>query len=184
MEQISDLRVAELLAGRLCHELIGPVSAVANGVELLLDRDRDLAWEALTLVAESARRTSGRLQFYRFAYGFGGDGEAAGPPPFELAASYFATTRMTCHYRTGARALTLAQQKLGCNMLLVGAEALARGGTLTLDGAGCGLQLDAAGEAVHLAREQLEALAPETPINVLTARTVQAYFTGRLAQAQ
>ncbi len=190
MVQIPDLRVAELLTARLCHELIGPVAAVANGVELLLDQDPDPAQEALTLVADSARRTGSRLQFYRFAYGFGGfggfggEGEAAGPTPFELAASYFARTKVTCLYRESARALSLSQQKLACNLLLVGSEALTRGGTLTLDGVGSRLRLDIAGAAVRLAPEQLEALAPETPIDVVTARTVQAYFTGLLAQAQ
>jgi histidine phosphotransferase ChpT len=184
MAQVADRRVTELLAGRLCHELIGPIAAVANGVELLFDEGPDLGQEALTLVAESARRTSSRLQFYRFAYGFGGEGGVAGPPPFELAASYFATTKATCLYREAVRALTLPQQKLGCNLLLVGSEALARGGMLTLDGVGDGLQLDIAGETVRLAREQLEALASETPIDLLSTQTVQAYFTGVLAQRQ
>jgi len=179
-----DLRLIELLAGRLCHELIGPSAAVENGVELLLDQDVELAQEALALVAESARRASSRLQFYRFAYGFGGEGRLAGTPPCELAASYFATTRITCHYREDTRSLPLARQKLGCNLLLIGSEALARGGTLSLAAVSSGLELEVAGEAIHLTPGQLEALALATPIEALTPRTVQAYFTGLLAQAQ
>jgi histidine phosphotransferase ChpT len=183
MDSTADLRMTGLLAARLCHELIGPITAVGNGVELLLDQDLDLAQQALAL-ADSARRTSSRLQFYRFAYGFGGEGKAPGPPPCELAANYFATTKITCHYREDARSLAHARQKLGCNLLLIGSEALARGGTLTLDGAGSGIELEVAGEAVHLAPEQRAALALATPIEALTPRIVQAYFTGLLAQAQ
>jgi histidine phosphotransferase ChpT len=184
MVAIPDIRIAELLAGRLCHELIGPAAAVENGVELLLDEDPDLTQEALALVAESARRTTSRLQFYRFAYGFNGEGPAAGAPPCDLAARYFATTRITCRYRMHARSLALAQQKLGCNLLLVGLEALARGGTLTLDAAGSQLEVEMTGETVDLAPEQREALALKPPIEALTPRTVQAYFTGLLARGQ
>lgn len=195
MSRAPDLRLTELLTARLCHELIGPLAAVENGVELLLDQDHDLAEEQdhdlaekeLALVAESAHRTSSRLQFYRFAYGFGGSsigaGQIAGPPPCELAARYFASTKITCHYRDHTRLLDLAQQKLGCNLLLIGSEALARGGTLILDTAGPGLELEMAGEVVQLAPAQIEALSLATPIELLTPRTVQAYYTGLLAQA-
>ncbi len=179
-----EMRVFELLTARLCHELIGPVAAIGNGVELLLEEPLDPDQEALALVAESARRTSSRLQFYRFAYGFGGEGAAAGPSPSELAASYFETTAISCDCRQGFRTLAPVLQKLGCNLVLVGAEALPRGGRLTVDAAGSGLHLEIAGEAVRLAPEQLEALALATPPEGLTARTVHAYFTGLLAQAR
>jgi histidine phosphotransferase ChpT len=187
MASIVDLRIAELLAARLCHELVGPVTAVENGVELLLDQDPGLDREALTLVAESAARAGSRLQFYRFAYGFGGEGEAAGPPPFELAAGYFTASRITCDYHERVRRMPLARQRLACNLLLTGAQALARGGTLLLgedDAGNCGLRLDAAGEAAQLAPEQRAALALEAPLGALAARTVQAYFTGLVARTQ
>ena len=184
MTRIADLRISELLTARLCHELIGPVAAVENGVELLLDQPLNLDQEALALAADSARRASARLQFYRFAYGLGGEGRAAGPPPFELAASYFATTRIACHYAEGVRILAPAEQKLGCNLLLVGGEALARGGKLVLDAVGGEMHLDAAGEAARLAPEQLDALLLKTPVEALTPRTVQTYFTGLLARTR
>jgi histidine phosphotransferase ChpT len=58
-----DLRVAELLAARLCHDLIGPVAAVANGAELLADDDPEFARDAIALVGGSARKANRRLQF-------------------------------------------------------------------------------------------------------------------------
>jgi histidine phosphotransferase ChpT len=184
MALLPDLRLSQLLAARLCHELVGPVAAVANGVEVLREEPRDDAEEALALAADSARRASSRLQFFRFAYGFGGEGHAAGPPPCALAGSYFAQTRTRCHYSERIRALPPTRQKLGCNLLLIGDEALARGGSLVLDAANGEIHLDVVGEGVHLAPIQLAALALETPIEALTPRTVQAYFTGLLAQTQ
>ena len=69
----------------------------------------------------------------------------------------------------------LPQQKLGCNLLICGAETLIRGGCLTLDIAGSGLRLEAVGEGASLTREQSEALIP---------RTVHPFFTGLVARAQ
>jgi histidine phosphotransferase ChpT len=177
-----DLRVLELLTARLCHELSGPIAAIGNGVELIGDDDPDFARDALALVQDSARRAANRLQFYRFSYGFGGDAATAGPAPFELAAKLFETTPIVCDFAEGARALPLDRQKVGCNLLLVGAEALVRGGRLALDAAPTGLQLDAVGEAVSFAPEQIAALRLEIPVGALTSRTVQAYFAGLLAR--
>src|SRR5207245_2568923 len=74
-----DLRVLELLTARLCHELSGPIAAINNGIELLAEADWDpgsspgtsFVRDAIALVDEAAHRAGSRLQFYRFAYGFG-----------------------------------------------------------------------------------------------------------------
>ena len=184
MSGFPDLRIVFLLAAHLCHELTGPIAALGNGIEVLSDEDDEFAAEALGIVAESARRATARLRFYRFAYGFGGDAQSAGPPPFELAGGYFTATSTLCDYRAGVRGLSLAQQRLGCNLLLIGATALIRGGRVSLDAEGSGLRLDATGEAVSLAPEQLAALYLETPLGGLSPQNVQGYFTGLLARAE
>jgi histidine phosphotransferase ChpT len=182
MTPTAEMRVARLLSARLCHELIGPATAVENGVELIGDDDPDFAAEAVALVAESARRTTTRLQFYRFAYGYAGEERAAGPAPGELAARYFATEKVACDYRENARALSLAWQQLACNLLLVGTAALPRGGRLALDAVERKLFVVVAGEVAALADEDAAAMALATPPDRLTPRTVQAYFTGLLAK--
>ena len=127
MSESIDLRVVELLAARLCHDLIGPVAAIGNGAELLADEEPDFLQDAIALVGESARKANRRLQFYRFAYGFSG-GELAGLPPHRLAGAFFEESSITCDYREGARGLSLEGQKLACNMLAVSGDALPRGG--------------------------------------------------------
>jgi len=67
-----DLRVTELLASRLCHDLVGPVGAVNNGLELLADEIDDMGPEALKLASDSAARAARALQYFRFAYGMAG----------------------------------------------------------------------------------------------------------------
>src|SRR5947208_13565071 len=97
MSQAVDLRVVELLAARLCHDLIGPVAAIGNGAELLADEDADFVRDAVALVGDSARKANSRLQFYRFVYGFGG-GELTGLAPDRLASVFFEDTPIACEY--------------------------------------------------------------------------------------
>jgi histidine phosphotransferase ChpT len=183
------LRVLELLTARLCHELSAPIAAISNGLELLAEEDLDPAStpgtsfvrDAAALIADSARRAGGRLQFYRFSYGFGGGGTLAGPAPHELAESFFAESRIACDYSGSVRILPPDWQKLACNLLPVGAETLPRGGRLVLTDDP--LNLEAVGEAADLSPELRSALMLTMPVAELTSRTVQAFFTGLLAKA-
>ena len=81
MTQSVDIIVVELMASRLCHELVGSAGAVGNGIELIRESSGDtsgnpevaeMAEEALTLVEQSAQQVINRLKFYRVAYGFAG----------------------------------------------------------------------------------------------------------------
>jgi len=175
-----DLRVIELLAAHLCHDLIGPVAAVANGAELLADEDAEFARDAIALVGDSARKANRRLQFYRFAYGFSG-GVVTGPAPHRLAADFFEESPTSCDYTAAAQTLSIPQQKLACNMLAVAAEPLARGGRLILGATAIGPELDAVSVTGRLSPEIGAALAVAVPVAELTSRTVGAYFTGALA---
>jgi histidine phosphotransferase ChpT len=185
-----DMRVLELLTARLCHELSAPIAAINNGIELLAEEAPDdprptsgksFARDAAALIGDSARRAGGRLQFYRFAYGFGGGGALAGPAPHDLAVSFFAASRITCDYSDNVRILSPDWQKLACNLLPVGAETLPRGGRIVLTDDP--LDLEAVGEAANLSPELRSALMLTTPIAELSSRTVQAFFTGLLAKA-
>jgi histidine phosphotransferase ChpT len=180
-----DLRILELLTARLCHELSGPIGAVGNGAELLAEDAPDFVRDTLTLVQDSARVAAVRLRFYRLCYGFGGDAAIAGPAPWELVAEFFERMPIACDYTERVRALPLDRQKLGCNLLLVGAEALnPQSGQLVLDTGLTGLQLEVVGASAFLAPEQGAALRLETPVGAVTSRTVQAYFSGLLARAR
>ncbi len=169
---------------RLCHELSGPLAAVGNGAELLDGSSPEFVCQAISLIADSARRASNRLQFYRFAYGFGGDGVPTGPLPFELATRVFEGTLIACDYPEGVRVLPPDRQKLGCNLLIIGAAALGRGGRVALDVAGAELCVEASGQIASLAPEQISALRLEAAAEEITARTVHAYFTALTARAQ
>jgi histidine phosphotransferase ChpT len=177
-----DLRVVELLAARLCHDLIGPISAIGNGVELLADEEPEFVRDAVALVGDSARKATRNLQFYRFAYAYSG-GALAGPAPYQLAVEFFAETAIECDYRAEARALPLDRQKLACAMLALAADGLPRGGRLVLSAGAPGLEIEATGAGSGPSPEIRAALALAVPAAALTSRTVGGYFAGLLADA-
>ncbi|MGH7015237.1 MAG: histidine phosphotransferase family protein [Stellaceae bacterium] len=177
-----EFRVLELLASRLCHELISPVGAINNGVELLSDGDAGFMRDATALIGQSARRAAMRLQFYRFAYGAGGVGGGA-PDAKALVAGILEGGKVRCDWPGAFDALDSSWQKLACNLVLLAAETLPRGGTVTLARQGKGLSAVAAGEAVNLTAELKAALTPAAEVAALTARTVHAYFTARYAES-
>lgn len=177
-----DARILELLAARLCHDLIGPVSAVGNGVELMQDEDPEFVRDAVALIGDSARKAVRRLQFYRFAYGFRPGGIVA-TAPHVLVHELLDGTPVACDYPEPVRTLPLEWQKLACNLVGIAAEALPRGGRLGLASQAKGVALEAIGDGSGPSAEICEALALTSSIDVLTPRTVGAYFAGLLAQA-
>jgi histidine phosphotransferase ChpT len=181
MPPMLDMRVCELLAARLCHDLAGPVAAISNGAELLGDDDPDFAREAATLIGDSARTAAKRLQLFRFVYGSGG-GIGAGPPPHILAAEYFAGSNIECDYPEAVRQLEPKWQRLACSLLLVGAEGLPRGGRLVLAAASEGVVLTGIGDGDGPPRQTRDVLTPAAPVESLTSRNVGAYFATVLAE--
>jgi histidine phosphotransferase ChpT len=185
MGMVIEFRILELLAARLCHELVSPVGAINNGVELLDEEDPDFMRDAIALIGQSARTASRRLQFYRFAYGT--TASAGGAPPAmgrELAEGLCEGTKLRCEWAAEAATLPIDWQRLACNMMVLAGDVLPRGGSVLvrpLRAGASGIEVTADGEAVNVTSELRAALQPGTAAADLTSRTIQGYFTARLA---
>jgi histidine phosphotransferase ChpT len=184
-----DIRVVELLCGRLCHELISPVAAVNNGVEFLGEDDPEFVKEAMTLIGQSARRAGQRLQFYRFAYGTAGASAVADGSAFdgnELCQGLLEGGKARTTWAEAARGLPAAWQRLACNMVVVASEVLPRGGTIDVrprrGRGGPGIEVAAEGDSLNVSAELEAVLAEDVAIDALTARTVHGYYTAVLAR--
>jgi histidine phosphotransferase ChpT len=185
-----DLRIVELLCLRLCHDLISPVSAANNGIELLTEFGESLETDAIDLIAESAKTASRRLEFFRAAYGLPG---GAADLPLELArrlAMDSAEGSGSTLTWTGAASVDGGAPgglaRLVLNLVLLAGEALPRGGRIDVMLApppASPLTVTAVGEGATLSDETLAALALVPDIDEITARSVHAYFTMRLANA-
>jgi histidine phosphotransferase ChpT len=187
-----DLRVMELLSSRLCHDLISPIGAVNNGMELLeeVPDDPETVADAVGLAGGSARQASNLLQFYRLAYGQAGRRGAGGGAAdlVDLARGYAKAHKSEIAWPVDERWADVGPEaaKLTLNMIALGAEALPRGGTLTVAlGAGEPVhpEIRAAGRGAGLGEASLAALAGDADPGALTPHTVHAYFTARLAEA-
>jgi histidine phosphotransferase ChpT len=183
MNALIEFRILELLNARLCHELVSPVGAINNGVELLDEDDPEFVKDAIQLIGQSARKAGQRLQFYRFAYGSsaaaGGNAVGAGKA---LADGLLEGSKLRGEWTQEACALSNEWQRLACNMLVLATETLPRGGTVSVRSAASGgVEIVASGDAVGVSPELRAALDIAAPAAALTSRTVHAYFTARLA---
>jgi len=185
-----DLAVLELTCSRLCHDLISPIGAVNNGLELLEDeQDPALMAEARALAARSARRASILLQAYRSALGNAGNQASFGfGEAVKLARDFLEGGRVTLG---GIPAISPSDLQTGFPKLMLisvilMSETLARGGDLMLvtdgEGPGAGFRLIAEGQQIVLADEYKTLLAADATTASLDARNVLAYLTGLLAK--
>src|ERR671911_1817572 len=74
---LDSLDLAALLCSRVCHDVISPVGAIVNGLEVLEEDDLDMRDFALDLIRKSANQASARLQFARLAFGAAGSAGAS-----------------------------------------------------------------------------------------------------------
>lgn len=182
-----DIRVAELLCSRLCHELISPVGAINNGVELIEEMGAGMADDAIGLIAHSADQAARRLRLLRLAYGAAGAESGAGiADAQQTAATYFSDSKVTLDWPSGRLPPDLAQRrgtaKLALNLLILAEEALAYGGTARVEGGASGLTVTASGRQAGLRPETKAALNGAATPDELSPRTVHAYATGRFAE--
>ncbi len=78
LKPLEALDLAALLCSRVCHDVISPVGAIVNGLEIFEDeKDEAMKKSALDLVKKSANQASARLQFARIAFGAAGSAGAA-----------------------------------------------------------------------------------------------------------
>lgn len=133
--EIDELALAALLSSRICHDLVGPVGALNNGVEIISDgADAELRNHAMSLIATSARQAAARLQFYRAAFGVGGSlGESAHLSELrDMTDRFLAGGRTTLEWTAEFDELDRRHLRLMMNLILIGVEALPRGGRLSV----------------------------------------------------
>ena len=185
---MNDLDFAALLVSRVCHDLVSPVGAVVNGLEVLED-ETDIAMraDALRLVAASAEQAAARLQFARIAFG------AAGSAGAELdlsevgriMAGLLKGGKVELAWQAGAVNWPKDWAKLLMNGVLLAADCLPRGGRVVVETAGDqnapSFRISAKGNVVRFGPEAERALLGE-PAGMLDGRSIQPYLTYQLSK--
>lgn len=173
---------ASMMASRLCHDLLSPVGAFANGLELLADeKDPEMRARCFELLEQSARTSAAKLKFFRLAFGSaGGFGEAVPPGEAKSAIEGIMAERpITLNWMIGDEALPKPAVKIILNLSLILVDALVRGGTLDI---GCERQADGAIEiALHAEADRIFIDADVE--RILTEGEAAAAMTSRTSPA-
>ena len=187
MDRLSDLELAALMCSRVCHDIISPVGAIVNGLEVLEDDDDpDMRAHAMDLITKSATQASNKLQFARLAFG------AAGSAGAELdladaervAGAFLADGRTELVWSGPAATMGKDWVKLLLNLILLAMNAIPRGGQLAVTvavGERPRLQVTASGQGSRRPDEALGFLQGTAEAGI-DARSVQPYFTRQVAE--
>lgn len=187
---IESLDLAALLSSRICHDLISPVGAIVNGLEVLEDEnDEETKTFALDLIKKSARQASARLQFCRLAFGASGSagasidlGDAEG-----VARGFLEDEKTKLAWNLPRILLPKNRVKLALNMLLTSSNTIPRGGVLTIDPIGEGEQMafrvGANGFNARIPASLSGLLAGEQNVQSVDAHAIQPFYAGLLARA-
>lgn len=183
--RLSDLDLAALLCSRVCHDVISPVGAIANGLELMDDpeTDAELKATALDMVRSSAKTATAKLKFCRIAFGAAGSAGAlidlteAG----EVAKAFVGEEKVKLDWQAPRENRPKQEVKLLLNMLLIALAGIPRGGVVTVLAEGENLTVRAKGERAKINEAMAAALAGTTDLTTLDARLVQPYYARILA---
>jgi histidine phosphotransferase ChpT len=185
---IDPLELAALVASRVCHDIISPVGAIVNGLEVLEEeKDEQMREFARDLVQKSARQASAKLQFSRLAFGASG---GAGAELDMMDAGRVATALMErekpeLDWQVKAGLLPKAEAKLLLNLLIIAMNSVARGGRITVtadrEGGETVMRVVAQGDRAKLPAGVKEVLTEGAMPNPLDAHAVQPLYAALLA---
>jgi histidine phosphotransferase ChpT len=187
---IEALDLAALLCSRVCHDLISPVGAIVNGLEVLEEaKDEETKTFAMELIKKSANNASAKLQFCRIAFGAAGSAGAQidlGDAQ-TVARGFLEDDKTKLAWNLPRVLLVKNRVKLLLNMLLIAGQAIPRGGQLTVDpigeGEGLGFKVTATGTNAKILATTPPLLAGEHGAEPLNAHHIQPFYAGLLARA-
>jgi histidine phosphotransferase ChpT len=187
---LDGLDLASLACSRVCHDVISPVGAIVNGLEVLEEeKDEEMRQIALDLIKKSAAAASARLQFCRLAYGAAGSaGAMIDTSDAETVTRGLINDERTKLVWNGARQMAPKNKvKLLLNLCVLAFAAIPRGGVVTVSVQGEGDKLEATIEAkgvnARVAKGAAALIAGEPESGTVDAHSIQPYFAGVVARS-
>lgn len=187
---LDPLDLAALLSSRVCHDVISPVGAIVNGLEVLEEeRDAEMRGHALALIKSSAAEASARLQFCRLAFGAAGSKGAS----IDTGDAEHVTRQLLADERTKLEwsvprvLMSKNKVKLLLNLCLIADAAIPRGGVISVASTGTeediSFTIEAKGTNARIAATIPALLAGTPEDDAIDARAIQAYYAGLVAEA-
>ena len=181
-------RVLELMASRICHDLVSPVGAIGNGVELMEELGEDAGGEAVQLIANSAKQAGIRLKAFRLSYGAAGTDKNIGFKDIrEAFVDLLSSSRVEAEFESDI-GVKFSMPPLGffkvlLNLLILAEECNHGEGRMAvtvMDG-NAGLRIKVTGKNSNFRGDAEAALRGDVSAEDLDPRSVHAYLTGRFA---
>ena len=188
---VTPIDFASLLCSRLCHDLLSPVGALNNGLELLADEtDPAMRQRCLDLLHESARTSANKLKFFRLAFGgAAGFGDTVDTRECRAAIEglFAGARKVELSWLVEADVLPKAAAKVLLNLAMIAGDALVRGGRLDVGGEANGGQIEivvrAEGTRIILDPDIRRTLTDGEGSEGVTSRVAAAYLIHTLAGA-
>jgi histidine phosphotransferase ChpT len=181
---------ASLLCSRLCHDLLSPVGALNNGIELLADEtDPEMRARCLDLLGESARASANKLKFFRLAFGAaGGFADQIDTREAKVAIDglFGGDGRIQVGWMVEEGTISKAALKVLLNLVLIAGDALVRGGRLDIGterlGSGLDIVVRAEGSRIVLDPELKEVLEGRVDEDDVAPRAAAAWLARLLVE--
>lgn len=183
----TDLELAALISSKICHDVIGPVGAIYNGLEILdEDNNAEAKTYALDVIRNVTEQASAKLQFCRFAFGAAGSAGAQIDlsTAEQISRGFVGNTKHRLHWKGAPGYMSKDKVKLLLNMIASAITALPRGGDIEVALHGAfelpTFQITCTGTNAR-APQHLGEFINGGPKPALDAMTIQAYYTWRLS---
>jgi len=165
--------LSALISTRICHDLINPIGAISNGLELLGDISQQQSPE-LDLVAGSAEQASAKLSFFRIAFGNASEGsETSGPMIARLVEAMYVGARFRPSWTVLDGTLPKGEVKLALLLMLGVETSLKLGGSCTVAREGDAWRLDATGPRIEPNLDHWAFATDGRPTEALSSKEVQ-----------
>jgi histidine phosphotransferase ChpT len=188
---LDEVKFASLLCSRLCHDLLSPVGALNNGLELLADeKDPEMRDQVLGLLSDSAMATANKLKFFRLAFGAaGGFGDMVDAREGRVAIEglFGTNNRIEIGWLVTAPELSKPAMKVLLNLAMIAGDALVRGGRLDigaeLSGGRTEIVVRGEGDRIAMDAEIRRALVAPAGTDDIAARGAAAWLANRIVAA-
>ncbi|MBL4875001.1 MAG: histidine phosphotransferase [Cohaesibacteraceae bacterium] len=189
VRDVPALDLAALLCSRVCHDIISPVGAISNGLEVLAEEDsEEMRTIAQELIVKSARNASAKLQFARLAFGAAGSAGAQidiGDAQ-KVAFGYFESEKSELSWEAPRVLMGKNKVKLLLNLLMIAISTIPRGGKIDVLVEGEAetplFTLKCQGRRARIPANVEALLSGQNEPTEIDAHAVQPYYAGALAR--
>ncbi len=181
--------LAALLCARICHDLVGPVGALENGLSLLDDEDSaDMHEDAIDLIKVGAAQASAKLKFLRIAFGAGGSAPAkiASAELETLCRGVYPDGKIVLDWQVEADGLDKPAARALLNLVMLAVATVPLGGRVVVKAhrsqAATNLSLVCTGRKARLNDDVSHTLAGKAPEGGFDGRNIQPFYTGMIVR--